>query len=194
MFIRRLDPESLKALAHPLRNELFRALGDGPATSAHLARSLGHNTGTISWHLRHLARFGFIEDAPELGDHRERWWRRVASTATLDIRDAGILEDPAALEAARWYVRDSWAHLTRRLDTWFQTAERWSSAWIGASVLSDTVLHLTATQLESLQADLLAVVDSYRQDHDSPPPADSDVRQVQVAFQAFPIGDPPDGA
>jgi DNA-binding transcriptional ArsR family regulator len=189
----RLDPASLKALAHPLRNELFRALGEGPATSAQLARRLGQNTGTVSWHLRHLARFGFIEDAPELGDERERWWRRVASGATLDIRDAGIRDDPAALEAARWYVRDSWAHLTRRLDTWFSTADRWPSTWIGASVLSDTVLHLTATELKSLQEELLVVVEKYRRDDGSSGSADADIRQVQVAFQAFPIGDADDG-
>jgi DNA-binding transcriptional ArsR family regulator len=190
---KRLDPVSLKALAHPLRTQLFRALGDGPATSAQLARRFGHNTGTVSWHLRHLARFGFIEDAPELGNDRERWWRRVASGTTLDIRDAGIRDDPAALEAARWYVRDSWAHLTRRLDTWFRTAEQWSPAWIGASVLSDTVLHLTATQLESLQADLLAVAETYRRDQHTAASTDPDIRRVQVAIQAFPIGDDTDG-
>ncbi|WP_439673682.1 ArsR/SmtB family transcription factor [Embleya sp. MST-111070] len=71
--------EALKALAHPRRQRIMRHLeADGPATSATLARSLDLNTGATSYHLRELARHGFVEDFDDPDAHgRERWWRAV---------------------------------------------------------------------------------------------------------------------
>lgn len=70
------DPSQLKALAHPVRLKILEMLRlDGPATSTTVAARLGMNTGTVSYHMRQLARHGFIEDHPGLGTRRERWWR-----------------------------------------------------------------------------------------------------------------------
>lgn len=70
------DPRALKALAHPLRQEILRRLRrDGVATATSLAAALGENTGATSYHLRQLAEHGFVEDVPERARGRERWWR-----------------------------------------------------------------------------------------------------------------------
>ncbi|MFI6587240.1 ArsR/SmtB family transcription factor [Embleya sp. NPDC050493] len=71
--------EALKALAHPRRQRILRELeASGPATSASLARALALNTGATSYHLRELARHGFVEDFVDPHAHgRERWWRAV---------------------------------------------------------------------------------------------------------------------
>ncbi len=45
---------------------------------------LGANTGTTSYHLRQLEKYGFIEEIPDRSTGRERWWRSVASPR--DIR------------------------------------------------------------------------------------------------------------
>lgn len=185
---KKLNPESLKALAHPLRAELFRALREEPATSAQLARRFGENTGTVSWHLRQLARFGFIADDPGHGDRRERWWRADPGRLTLDIRDYGIRDDAASMEAARWYVHDTWQRVYQRLAEWIESAQDWSTRWIGASVLHEEVLRLTPTQLASLQEELAAAVDRYRSRDDEA--TDPDACAVQVGYQAFPLGEP----
>lgn len=63
--LRKLDAHSLRGLAHPLR---IRLLGDlrlhGPATASQLAERLGESSGATSYHLRQLAAYGFVEDAP----------------------------------------------------------------------------------------------------------------------------------
>jgi hypothetical protein len=60
------DLATLKALAHPRRRRMLRHLTlNGPATSAMLGRALGLNTGSTSYHLRELARHGFVEEAGE---------------------------------------------------------------------------------------------------------------------------------
>ena len=57
------DPAALRALAHPLRGKLLAALRiDGPATASMLARRYGESSGATSYHLRQLARYGFVED------------------------------------------------------------------------------------------------------------------------------------
>ncbi|MFI6480496.1 ArsR/SmtB family transcription factor [Nonomuraea sp. NPDC050663] len=71
------DPARLKALAHPMRQQMLRHLEvHGPATSTTLGDLLGAKTGTTSYHLRQLEKYGFIEEIPERSAGRERWWRR----------------------------------------------------------------------------------------------------------------------
>src|SRR3954470_17195944 len=72
------DLATLKALAQPRRQRMLQHLTvHGPATSATLARALGLNTGATSYHLRELARHGFVEEVAEpaeaSGHGRERW-------------------------------------------------------------------------------------------------------------------------
>ncbi|BBJ43426.1 hypothetical protein SSPO_061440 [Streptomyces antimycoticus] len=74
--VRVLDPRTLRGLAHPLRMRLLTALREyGPATASQLAARLGESSGATSYHLRQLATYGFVEDDPERGKGRERWWK-----------------------------------------------------------------------------------------------------------------------
>ena len=195
---KRLDPTSLKALAHRLRADLFHALLEGPATSAQLARRFGGNTGTVSWHLRELARFGFIEDDPDRGSGRERWWRAAVGGTVLDVRDEGMQDDPVTLEAARWLARDSADAAWDALQRFVATIERWSPEWIGASLLRSQTLRLTPAQLSALQAELQAVLDRYRDGDDTDERGavgrdaadDVPARRVQVTLHLFPKGEP----
>jgi len=82
---RRLDPRSLRGLAHPLRMRLLSTLRhDGPATASQLAEKLGESSGATSYHLRQLAAHGFVEDDPERGKGRERWWRAAKEGTRFD--------------------------------------------------------------------------------------------------------------
>jgi DNA-binding transcriptional ArsR family regulator len=70
------DPKAIRALAHPLRLDLLELLGaSGPATAAQCGRVLGASQASCSFHLRQLAKYGFVEDAGFGRDRRERQWR-----------------------------------------------------------------------------------------------------------------------
>jgi predicted ArsR family transcriptional regulator len=70
------DPRAIRALAHPLRLDLLDLLiAIGPATAAQCGRILGVPQANCSFHLRQLAKYGFVEDAGPGADRRERQWR-----------------------------------------------------------------------------------------------------------------------
>src|SRR2546423_11325721 len=71
------DPRALRAMAHPVRLRLMEELLiRGPATATELAERVGENPANCSWHLRQLAKYGFVEEAGG-GTGRQRPWQIV---------------------------------------------------------------------------------------------------------------------
>ena len=86
------DPRVLRAIAHPVRNRILTELSaGGPMRAADVARLLDIPANQASFHLRQLAKYGLIEEAPEAArDQRDRVWRS-ADDGTLSI-DVGAME------------------------------------------------------------------------------------------------------
>src|SRR5689334_14475909 len=84
------DPKAIRALAHPLRLDLLELLtAIGPSTAAHCGRVLQVPQANCSFHLRQLAKYGFVEDAGPGADRRERTWRVPEPRPTLRIGAGG---------------------------------------------------------------------------------------------------------
>ncbi len=84
------DPKAIRALAHPLRLDLLQLLGaSGPATAAQCGRVLGASQASCSFHLRQLAKYGFVEDAGPGRDRRERQWRVAQPGLSVRIKTGG---------------------------------------------------------------------------------------------------------
>jgi hypothetical protein len=74
-------PRSEAALAHPIRAALLELVRErGTLTSTQAAALLGHSSGLCSFHLRQLARYGYVEEAEHAGG-RARPWRLPAPPA-----------------------------------------------------------------------------------------------------------------
>ena len=71
------DPRMMRALAHQGRIAIWTYLGlHGPATATECAEIAGLSPSACSYHLRILARYGFVEeDRASAADGRERPWR-----------------------------------------------------------------------------------------------------------------------
>jgi DNA-binding transcriptional ArsR family regulator len=83
------DPKAIRALAHPLRLDLLDLVGTaGPVTAAQCGRILGVSQASCSFHLRQLAKYGFVEDAGPGADRRERQWRMPDPRLRLPGGDA----------------------------------------------------------------------------------------------------------
>ncbi|MFD4597824.1 ArsR/SmtB family transcription factor [Streptomyces sp. NPDC058464] len=182
---RRLDARSLRGLAHPLRMQLLDALRQyGPATASQLAERLGESSGATSYHLRQLAEHGFVEDAPERGKGRERWWQAADQGITYDSAD---FEDasPEIRGLTEVFLQEAAARHSRELAAWLGTRDRWSPAWTRSSDMSDMGLRLTPDLAFELIEKMHALVDDYRDrvpDKDTP-----ESQQVRVHTHLFPI-------
>ena len=95
-----MDPEHIRAIAHPVRLAILELLDDvGEATATQCAQHTGESVANCSFHLRTLAKYGFIEPAERRG--RERPWRVTANrrTFTADSGDAAAVRAVAELGA-----------------------------------------------------------------------------------------------
>ena len=82
------DPRTMRALAHPVRLALLEALAHhGPLTATEAAEHVGESPSNCSFHLRQLAKYGFVEEA-EGGAGRRRPWRAVSiGTQFSDVHE-----------------------------------------------------------------------------------------------------------
>ncbi|MGI5482546.1 ArsR/SmtB family transcription factor [Streptomyces lavendofoliae] len=182
--VRQLDPRSLRGLAHPLRIRLLSALRHhGPATASQLADRLGESSGATSYHLRQLASYGFVEDAPERGKGRERWWQAVHQGTSWD--PALLDEEDAETRGAVNVLLHEIATIHgQELSTWIGTMRDWSAEWVRNADVSDFTLRLGPHQVRELGEKIHALVNTYR---DAEP--DEDAAKVRVHLHAFPQAD-----
>ncbi|WP_327362635.1 MULTISPECIES: ArsR/SmtB family transcription factor [unclassified Streptomyces] len=179
--VRTLDARSLRGLAHPLRIRMLATLRhEGPATASQLAERLGESSGATSYHLRQLAAHGFVEDAPEHGKGRERWWRAVHDGTRFD-EQLMYAEDPDTRGAADLFLHEIATIHTQELSTWLGTAFSWPQDWRRASEVSDHTLRLTADQTLELILRMHDLINSYR----DLPPSD-DTKTVRLHSHVFP--------
>jgi DNA-binding transcriptional ArsR family regulator len=148
------DPSQLKALAHPVRLKMLEMLRlDGPATSTTVASRLGMNTGTVSYHLRQLARHGFIEDHPGVGTRRDRWWRAShESTSILSAAAATASEDDVRAQQAYNHAVVL-TQVTRLQESLLERSEL-PRRWAAVTDDSDWTLWLTPRQARQLMANV----------------------------------------
>lgn len=143
------DAESLKAVAHPIRVKLLGSLRiDGPATASELGRRLGESSGSTSYHLRQLERYGFIEEDAEQPNARDRRWR--AKHRYTSWRDSDFVADPVSRETARMMRMRQVRLLEETVERFYERLDSWNSDWLDAAGISDDVIRLTPATLDRL--------------------------------------------
>ncbi|MGP4027896.1 ArsR/SmtB family transcription factor [Actinomadura sp. 3N407] len=173
------DPQQVRLLAHPLRRRIAEILRRGPVSSTTLARELGQSTGSTSYHLRQLAKHGFVEEVPELARGRERWWRAVPADRRLPPYSE---QSPPMREAVEDLTR---LELANELDalTRFQEQRDGMGPWADALLFSFSTITLTPEQVRPFFEEYIALLYRYKHADDDPPP---DARTLHARFLAFP--------
>ena len=183
-----LDAAALKAMAHPLRVQILRILElRRRASVTSLAEELGETTGATSYHLRQLARHGFVEqfepdDVPEArrtAGRKQRWWRMAVDQ--IHMSGVEFLDNEDTREAVGHVLREFQADRSRRLANWFATATQWPAEWQKASSDLDTHLDLSPRQARALADEFSALVEKYRNLRPG-----RGARAVDVQYAVFP--------
>jgi DNA-binding transcriptional ArsR family regulator len=145
------DLETLKAISHPLRMQLLAALRRlGPSTASALGRELGESSGSTSYHLRQLERFGFVGDDDDQPSGRERRWKALHDMTSFPAALADLDGGREYVDAVR---RRQEEHLREGLAAW--TEHR---PGIGHS---DYFLTLDPDDLEALEQEMEDVIARY---------------------------------
>jgi predicted ArsR family transcriptional regulator len=138
------DPRAMRALAHPLRLALLELLWrEGSVNATEAAAELGESQASCSFHLRQLAKFGFVEEVEGVRG-RARPWR----LSRRGLRVSNVQDDPEAEIA--------WAALERllrdrqmtRYRAWLEGRSRYSRSWQEAAYHTHHVAWLTPAELE----------------------------------------------
>jgi DNA-binding transcriptional ArsR family regulator len=175
------DPRALLALAHPLRLRILRHLDlNGPANSTLLAEALDESTGAISYHLRQLERFGFVEDLPERAVGRERWWQWTGGKQRRDVLipgfDALTPEARAAVDRLDGLRFSEDLPLIQRFMTQFRELGDWAKG-------DRATLRLTQAELADFHSEYRDLVSRYdvRRFTD-----EEDARRIELRFFSLP--------
>lgn len=171
------DPAAFRVLAHPLRLELFERLAIvGAATASQLADLVDESPANCSFHLRVLAKHGYIERA-ESGDGRERPWQVV------DVNQHWDNDQPEESRAAKEALEDAFIEWDNaRLRVANRTPR--PPEWKGALTSSRSTLWLTPGEARQLALDLAALVEPYvgRWDTGERPEGGAPVRVIAETF------------
>lgn len=148
------DPQALRALAHPIRLKLLEQLIlHGPATATELADRIAESAPNCSWHLRQLAKYGYVDDVP--GDHgRQRpykavmqgnSWARAVDSPELALAGDAVSEVLVDREVGQ--LRD-----------WIRRRAAETEQWQDATFITQSMTWLTAEELNEIGAQIKEIV------------------------------------
>ena len=150
------DPTVMRALAHPVRMALIELFGVHPTlTATQASEALGESPANCAFHLRTLAKYGFVEEAGG-GRGRERPWKASAQSLRIRLRSSDLDTEQARVAAGaleqvwfdRWFARIREVFVNRR----------WSSEWEDAAGSSQTLTFLTPEEVRAMRDEISAIV------------------------------------
>jgi DNA-binding transcriptional ArsR family regulator len=143
------DAQTLRALAHPVRIAIFEQLAFGGAmTATEIGEQIGESPTTCSFHLRQLAKYGFVEEAGG-GTGRSRPWR--LTSVGMSFRPSGDMEAEIASDAVVRMFRE---RQFERYQAWRSTKASYPLEWRQAATDSQYQFYLTAPELQQLSSEV----------------------------------------
>lgn len=157
------DPATIRALAHPLRLRILALLDDeGEVTATRCAEVTGESVASCSFHLRMLAKYGYVEPAERRG--KERPWRSVGRGRQTTF-DPDVPESLHAAGAVATLMLDQ---ETARVRAWLAGSAADDPQWLLASTMTGASFYATREELDALAREVEALTDRFRGRWDDP--------------------------
>jgi Helix-turn-helix domain len=161
----------MRAVAHRVRVALLEALTKHRSLTATQAADLVHESpSTCSFHLRQLAKYGFVEEVGGAAGRQRPW--RLTRMGTLV---------PALL--GRYVTRQQ---------AWLQSRAGLPDEWQEVTGHSEFLLYITPEELRLLDAEVTALLRRYASRIANPSLRPPGSRPIEVLFFAFPFVREPD--
>jgi predicted transcriptional regulator len=181
------DPRELRAMTHPVRLSLLEVLGLHDALTATEAGELiGESATTCSFHLRQLAKYGFVEEAGDAPGRRRPW--RLANRKIQFSSASGDAEMGAASVALENLLVQRWFDAFSK---WQMTRAHYPKQWQEAAIAMETLTHLTPSELAEIQTAIIALFAPFEGRRADPSRRPPESRPVEFLGFAFPfVGEP----
>jgi hypothetical protein len=177
------DPKAMRALAHPVRISLLELLSvAGTLTATRASEVLGESPANCAFHLRTLAKYGFVKEAGG-GRGRERPWIAAQRSITISAMDQ---KDPQAALAA-----DALSHVW--LDRWIDRARRVYGVsdpdpdWERAKQWSSKARFMTPEEAEQVTREVRQILERYQDRELDPSRRPAGALPVECTYFTFPI-------
>jgi hypothetical protein len=153
---------------------------EGSATATRCGEVLGESAASCSFHLRQLAKYGYVEEAPG-GTGRQRPWRLVGPA------QFGELPDTDEADRARGALSTALVERQRtEAIEWAARAGREPTEWKSAPFQFATVVWLTPDELDEMGEEILAVVRRHADRLRDPERRPRGSRPVRIFGSSFP--------
>lgn len=183
--VRMLDASALKALAHPLRVQIYDILSQyGAQTASTLADMTGESSGATSYHLRALAKHDLIREVGDRGTARERWWERPRGGISFTNPDA--MKTPSGKASTQVVMTEFLNRRHHQLMSYLTAtilapdAQNDDEATISTATARMTI-EQTSQLIADVQAVIDAAVDKYRDQ------TGDGVRPISIRADIFPL-------
>jgi DNA-binding MarR family transcriptional regulator len=180
------DPLALRALAHPFRWKLLEVLAsEDTATAKRCAELTGESTATCSYHLRVLAKYGYITRVPGR-EWREKPWRLVGPK--LEVSSSGLdQEGAAASRAAAAALVD---HEMTQLKEALRRSPDEPGEWQNTNKITATTAWFTAAEARQAAAEIEQFLGTYRSRSWEQADRPAGARQVRLFAAITPVPPP----
>ncbi|MFH9420247.1 winged helix-turn-helix domain-containing protein [Streptomyces sp. NPDC017529] len=159
---------------HEVRTALLDLLAEvGTVTATEAADRLGHSSGLCSFHLRQLARHGYIEEAPHSGG-RARPWRLKRHDSAPDALVEGQFGD-----LARGLEDESWQR-------WLAQREHAPSDWRHDEAFS-AITYLTPEEMSRVADTIRRALAPYQDREQRPLARPEGALPVALITRLFPL-------
>jgi DNA-binding transcriptional ArsR family regulator len=176
----------MRAITHPVRLALLEALGlESSLTATRASELIGEPPNTCSFHLRQLAKYGFVEEA-ESGPGRNRPWRLT----NFGLHFTDVHEDPDTRLAARSLDRMLRERYFSRLQAFYDARSDYPPEWQAVTGGSQFVLHVSPDELRAVDEQVTAIFDRYRDRMSDPNLRPPESLPVEVLLFAYPTRAP----
>ncbi len=176
------DPRAMRAVAHPVRIALLEVLGtEGPLTATQAGELIGESPTTCSFHLRQLAKYGFIEEVAGVAG-RKRPWRLVHTGLSF----SDVSEDPETRLAATALTRVLHEFYLDRLKEGLALRRDTPTEWQKATGASEFLLYVTVEELHELDERMNALVKPFVERIGNPKRRPKGAAPIEVLFFAYP--------
>jgi DNA-binding transcriptional ArsR family regulator len=174
------DPRAMRALAHPVRLSILEVLhANGTANATECAREIGESPQACSYHLRALAKWGFIRQV-DSDDARETRW----APAARNVQFSSVADDSPEFQAAASLLQRQVLERDNRIVAeYLRREDEFSDDWRDAATFSSGFIVVSPDELRELNKQFAELLRAYGSDRAERP---EDARRVDVILRALP--------